>query len=1098
MQRPVFIVTLAALIISALPVSGQEADTDAETDLSAPVEFKFPPDPDAKGLKSACADELVLAMAALKSNFEGDNASVADSLVYHSGARQINYLRVVGCATAGARLGGFLLDAYDLNGADAIMGHADPFWQRVAFPTAHALAEAGERARAIDLFTEILNPARSEFSLALSQNLGINLPNGLDLDDQFLALRQLGYLYLDNGDVHTARGLFTRAESIRDDIEEPNKLIDNSDMIQLELQNASFAGAVERLNQRREGLGKALGEDNFEYVDLTILLLEAYFLGGEAFAAEALIGETLEQWESTYGPADPRTLALLDKLAALLVYHGRYAEAEHVLRDVLRRFKTAGLPDSQEHAARLSVMGEAVNGLEKLEIAEDFFLRSLQTFDDLRIPSVLESYTPPEKQARRGLIQVLQETGREVEATEYLRDGLVEDYDEIIAGIRARVLAGQDIDEDWHLLILEATERDHGRLLPFHIEGVLWSGEWYRRQGNIDQAAELILDAVDAYGGLISSGAAPGSARERRYWSRLSEDLLRITLQICFDNDAVGASWGDQVRGAAFLAGQLSDSASTQAVTAAAARLAATDAGYADYVTRLEAAQQTQRMLETYLVSASASDNEGNERATALRVLGERRTQVATEIAEIRARISAEFPRFFDLISPQPVSLAELRDPTSGLLGANEALIVLTPPHRERSGAVIATTHETIAWVPISISEDEFAGEVNALRASLTIELGRNLVPEFAAEDAALRGFDFMSAKRIYDLLFGAPEIAALLADKPDWILAPRGLMLSLPFSTLVSTNEVDDEPAWLGIERSLAVVPALSSIRTMRLHGRTERTNTERIAFLGVGAPVFVGAPDRLRAPKPVESLLSGGVGLVEEVRNLSELPYTRYEILEIARHFSLSEDDMLLDERANERRIFELSESGHLDDVDVLLFATHALISGDFNGLTETALALTPPLGSARLFDLAAEPIDEIGVSMGAAVIEGARVDDGLLTMSEVSTLRLDADWVILSACNTAAGEGSSAEGLSGLARAFLFAGARSLLVSHWPVDDRMAAELTTRLVAGQTEAEGQSMTRAQALQTAMRDVLRDAEGNSLHPAYWAPFQIVGLDPL
>lgn len=1098
MRRPVFIATLAALIITGLPASSQEADTEVNTDLSSQVEFNFPPDPDAEGLNLACADELELAMSALKSSFQGENASVADSLIYHSGARQINYLRIVGCATAAARLGGFLLDAYDLNGVDAIMGHADPFWQRVAFPTAHALAEAGARAQAIDLFTEILYPTRSEISLALSQNVGINLPNGLDLDDQFLALRQLGYLHLDNGDVHTARGLFTRAESIRDDIEDPNKLIDSSDMIQLELQNASFVDAVERLNQRRESLGSVLGEDHFEYVDLTVLLLEAYFLGGEAFAAEALIGKTLAQWESTYGPADPRTLALLDKLAALLVYHGRYAEAEHVSRDVLQRHETAELPDSQEHAARLSVMGEAVSGLDKLDLAEHYFRRSLQTFDELRTSTILESYSPPEKQARRGLIQILQETGREVEATEYLRDGLVEDYDEITAGIRARVLAGQDIDEDWHLLILKAMERDHGRLLPFHIEGVLWSGEWYRRQGDIDLAAGFVLDAVDAYGNLIASGAAPGSAWERWYWRRLSEDLLRITLQMGFENDAVGSTWRDQIRDAAFQAAQLSDSASSQAVTAAAARLAATDAGYADYVTRIEAAQRTQRVLETFLASASASDNNENDRATALRVLGERRTQIAAEIERLRVKVSVEFPRFFDLISPEPVSVADLRDPTSGLLGANEALIVLTPPHRETSGAVFAITHEASAWVPITISEDEFAGEVNALRASLTIELGRNLVPESAAEVAAVRGFDFMSAKRIYDLLFGAPEIAALLADKPDWILAPRGLMLSLPFTTLVSTNEVDDEPAWLGIERSLAVVPALSSIRTMRLHGRTERANTERIAFLGVGAPVFVGAPDRLRAPKPVESLSSGGVGLVEEVRNLSELPYTRDEILEIARHFSLSGDDMLLDERANERRIFELSESGQLDDVDVLLFATHALVSGDFNGLTEPALALTPPLGSARLFDLAAEPIDEIGVSMGAAVIEGARVDDGLLTMSEVSTLRLDADWVILSACNTAAGEGSSAEGLSGLARAFLFAGARSLVVSHWPVDDRMAAELTTRLVAGHTEAEGQSMTRAQALQTAMRDVLRDAEGNSLHPAYWAPFQIVGLDPL
>jgi hypothetical protein len=68
-------------------------------------------------------------------------------------------------------------------------------------------------------------------------------------------------------------------------------------------------------------------------------------------------------------------------------------------------------------------------------------------------------------------------------------------------------------------------------------------------------------------------------------------------------------------------------------------------------------------------------------------------------------------------------------------------------------------------------------------------------------------------------------------------------------------------------------------------------------------------------------------------------------------------------------------------------------------------------------------------------------SELDDGLLTASEVAQLKLNADWVVLSACNTAAGEKPGAEALSGFARAFFYAGARALLVSHWRIDSKAA---------------------------------------------------------
>ena len=106
-------------------------------------------------------------------------------------------------------------------------------------------------------------------------------------------------------------------------------------------------------------------------------------------------------------------------------------------------------------------------------------------------------------------------------------------------------------------------------------------------------------------------------------------------------------------------------------------------------------------------------------------------------------------------------------------------------------------------------------------------------------------------------------------------------------------------------------------------------------------------------------------------------------------------------------------------LADYRVVYFATHGLVAGEVKGLGEPSLALTLPK-------------------------QPSETDDGLLTASEVAQLKLNADWVVLSACNTIAGDKPGAEALSGLARAFFYAGARALLVSHWAVESNAATRL------------------------------------------------------
>ena len=166
-----------------------------------------------------------------------------------------------------------------------------------------------------------------------------------------------------------------------------------------------------------------------------------------------------------------------------------------------------------------------------------------------------------------------------------------------------------------------------------------------------------------------------------------------------------------------------------------------------------------------------------------------------------------------------------------------------------------------------------------------------------------------------------------------------------------------------------------------------------------------------------------------------------------------------------STETRVRTMDLSGYR----ILAFATHGLVSGELKGLAEPALVFTPPE-------------------------TGTEDDDGLLTASEIATLELDADWVILSACNTAAADGTpGAEGLSGMAKAFFYAGARALLVSHWAVNSEAAVAITTGMLDAM--ANDTSIGRAEALRRSMLAMM-DTEGKDYfaHPMFWAPFVVVG----
>ena len=195
--------------------------------------------------------------------------------------------------------------------------------------------------------------------------------------------------------------------------------------------------------------------------------------------------------------------------------------------------------------------------------------------------------------------------------------------------------------------------------------------------------------------------------------------------------------------------------------------------------------------------------------------------------------------------------------------------------------------------------------------------------------------------------------------------------------------------------------------------------------------------------------------------------LPETADELCAVAGDIGADASEMRLGTRATEREVKAMSTRGELAQYRVVHFATHGALAGELKGSIEPGLILTPP-------DAASEE------------------DDGYLSASEIAALKLDADWVILSACNTAAGDAASAEALSGLARAFIYAQARALLVSHWAVSSNATVKLITAAI--REIASDKTVGRAEALRRAMLALIEKGEAYEAHPAYWAPFIVVG----
>jgi len=469
-----------------------------------------------------------------------------------------------------------------------------------------------------------------------------------------------------------------------------------------------------------------------------------------------------------------------------------------------------------------------------------------------------------------------------------------------------------------------------------------------------------------------------------------------------------------------------------------------------------------------------------------------RRTAARTEYEAVLARlkavdadIEARFPAYSELTSPRALSVAE----TQGLLKPDEGLLLVLV--NAEATYVWAVSRDRVEWARAEgLGEAEMAATVEALRASLTTAAARRTRADPGRNPVLYAGrvgpvFDRDRAHQLYARLIQPVE--AVFQGKSTLITVVTGPLTTLPLAVL-RTSPDDADSGWLIDRYALATLPSVSSLKALRCYLVVDPADrspacpdlahpvrkpatlalASTLDLAAFGAPVLAGAPEDGSRSAPDASGLfpAGRLADVERLRALPSLPGSLVELQSLQARYPAAL--VRVGAAATESAVRQ-GDAQALSRARFIVFSTHGLMAGPT--VPEPGLVMTPP-------DQATE------------------ADDGYLGASEVAQLRLDADFVVLSACNTAASDGRpDGEGLSGLARAFFYAGARSVLVSHWEVSDAATTALITAAFADLDQPTGGGVDigdRARALQAGMRAVRARPEWS--HPAFWAPFTLVG----
>ncbi len=778
--------------------------------------------------------------------------------------------------------------------------------------------------------------------------------------------------------------------------------------------------------------------DNLDKPAIYELSLSALQLqsGDSASSVETARGAAL--WaEAKLGEGHRVTMAALNQLGASLSDSGLYAQAIPVLRRTLDLRMKAHPADHPDVAYSLHALGFAIDNAGLPENALQFYEKAADIF---------------EKNPDRGQPMTLATViGQEARIAKWRGDGA--------AALRLREKAFQ-------FAKAKAPSPQHPEVLRAEINlasELIANRRYPEAQALLDHANSGLADRalpanvlrlsgllararVDAaqlkQGAAMDEAVAAMVPARARLFDRATprHELARVANQYHPLFVQLARLAGNNGRAdTAFEALQLANISDLQGAFSTLAGLKASSGSEAT---------EAIRAYQTLAIDATRLRNSLNQAVAAGNQtrMADQQTQLTATETRLREQdklLAKLIPAYAALTSVDPVSLGDAQK----RLAKGGGMVVYGQD--EQGLLVLAITSDNAAIGYSDISSRELLGLQKQMRGSI----------EEGLLTTGTSAFDRQSAYQLYLALFPLPVRKLLTGIKEINVLA-TGHLASLPFAALVTAppKGKDDSPSALRSTQWLAARQAVNIPIRIAASNASLQSPSATHNFAGIGAPTL-GPEARLASRGAAK--LRGGDTSAGALLELTSLPNARRELIQMAAYFD-GNKQLLVGAEATEAAV----KSMPLEKVNVLAFATHGLVGGRFRDLVEPALVLTPPT-----------------TAMGD--------DDGLLTASEVARLRLNADWVILSACDTSAGDGIAGPTYSGLARSFVAAGARSLLLSHWPVRDDVASRLTLSAVDGARKG----LSRAEALRQAELAVLRDGKlPGAAHPATWAPFVVLG----
>jgi CHAT domain-containing protein len=763
-------------------------------------------------------------------------------------------------------------------------------------------------------------------------------------------------------------------------------------------------------------------------------------------------------------------------VAGILVMRGRLAEAELFSRESVRlTLERVGRshPFTAQRLQQLAqILVEQGRTSEGVLVAQEA-LRSAEESGAIEESLVLAA-------ARRTLLGAYVAAGRHADAIrvfERYRDGARKDpslarslsagdIDWVIAYLKSGEVAEASATLqpmlDWSAQALRPEDDRAAWIRAYH--GVVLAARGSREQGLVELRAAVPILIQSLRAQIAADG---GSVRQLQrlaivletYIGLLAERAASGTTEPGFDPVGEAFRVADVARG----------SGVQRALSASTVRASARDPALADLARKEQDTRWRIQSLNEVLLRIVALPPEQQLPKITAEIRRDIESLTKTS-AGLREELRRKFPDYADLMDPRPTTLA---DAQKGLRPGEALVSFYVGEEASYVWAVPAQGQAKLARVPLKAGE--LAQQVAKLRRALEPAATRiEDVPEF----------DVVTAGTLYDALLRPVE--EVFKGSTTLFVVPHGPLGQLPLAVLptgpapAGTESVPFERyrgvPWLAKQVTIAQLPSAGTLASLR---RAPPVAAAKRTFVGFGDPVFGKAQAGEGALASRGALALRSVPKLDKVDSadlaqLPRLPDTAEEVREVAKALGADPSrDVYLREAASEKTLLAMN----LAEPRIIAFATHGLVPGDLNGLTQPALALSAP-----------------------EVVKGD--DDGLLTMEEILGLKLNAEWVVLSACNTAAGSGAGAEAVSGLGRAFFYAGARALLVSNWPVETRSARELMVGVF--ERYAKDPSQRKSAALREAMLAMIdgegyRDpASGKSLyryaHPLFWAPFVVVG----